>query len=251
MRFFAVLAFIVSAAAPAAIAQTQGGYRAASHGPVTLAPVDVVLATSPIQAGQASMGHEMCLDSYQGLPETGDASGRPLILWRCHGRNNQHVALKDGVLYIGAAETHRIEPMAALAEGCDWRELASVLRAYQVGVCREEAASAQQLMDFPDVHTARLGSIAEPGVTNILPGAPLVVVPIEPGATPAATWEYVRRTQQLRLSGTNLCLTPPTRDLSEGAPLYLDYCDQPYRLSEAQLNDGPRRSRVRFNVFWR
>lgn len=253
--------FLVALGWLAALSQGPAGAQEA-RGPIPLAPApretaqrqnEVPIETSSRGgAVQAGLGVDLCLDSFQGLPDINDPDGRPLILWRCHGRDNQRVVLRDGVLFIGAEQMHRIEPMRARAEdGCDERALASQQRSYRVGVCRDREAQTRLIADYADDAPARIVSMAPTGIAGPQIGTPLVVRGIVGGVAPPAVWEYLSRTRQLRVAGTDLCLAPPSQDLSEGAPLYLDSCAGPFRIDPRKRGDGVRRMRVRFDLYWR
>ena len=259
MRTFALCAIIAAFALPAAAQDTMPVSASTAPviraGPVPLRPQSEALASAQAarlasQAQQASLGADLCLDSYQGLaPEGLDA--RPLILFRCHGRDNQRVALVDGVLYIGGERAHHIEPMAAPAEGCTtWSAQSQHLR-YEVAQCRHFGATEELVTRYDATEQAMLlQAVAEPGAPDGLRGAPLMVRRNDENpATPQ--WEYVASTRQVRLIGTTLCITPPSRDVSEGAPLYLDECAAPYTTDANDRRDGVRRSRVSFERFWR
>lgn len=259
MRTFALCAIIAAFALPAA-AQDALPVSAVTAppihaGPVPLRPQSEALASAQAarlaaSAQQASVGYDLCLDSYQGLPAENQGA-HPLILFRCHGRENQRVALVDGVLYVGDDRAHHVETLAAPAEGCaSWRADSRHVR-YEVAQCRRFGATEQLVAKYDDpIGIVSLQAVAEPGAPDGLRGAPLMVRRNDENpATPQ--WEYLAQTRQLRLIGTTLCITPPSRDVSEGAPLYLDECAAPYRIDANDRRDGARRQRVTFERFWR
>ena len=61
----------------------------------------------------------------------------------------------------------------------------------------------------------------------VVAGRPLLVAPVTAERPAKAMWEYVPGKRVLRASGTNLCITPPLGDMTDGAPLSLDDCDTP------------------------
>lgn len=224
-----------------ALALTMTGVSArAQEGPNEVGTVEV---GPPDFSGLAMMGFNLCLDSYQGLPLPGHGD-HVLILWPCHGRENQHVVLANGVLYLGDGRAHRIEIMSPGAR-CDDYNVRSARRAYGLGICRAPDLIVQRRIDY-DAGRAFIGSDAPAEMTGPLPGDPLVVRRLGQGEEPRLRWEYERASRQLRVAGTELCLTPPSQDLTAGAPLYLDYCAQPFRLVREDGADGPGRTQIEF-----
>lgn len=198
----------------------------------------------------AVFGFNQCMDSFQGLPPAGEG-GRILILWPCTGRDNQRITLLDGALYVGEARLHRVEILTPGPNRCDERHVASARRAYAMGICRRPDMVAQRRVDFEDGRTF-IGSQAPPEMVGPMAGDPLVVRYVRPGEeADAVRWEYVPETHQLRVVGTELCITPPSQDMSGGAPLYLDNCALPFRLVRDDEEDGARRTRVEFGQIWR
>ncbi len=199
--------------------------------------------------GIAVMNFNMCLDALAGLPPAGD-DGRILALWPCHGRDNQHVTLAGGVLYFGAARQHRVEILSPGANRCSEREVASTSRVYRLSICRADDLIAQRRIDFDERYTF-IGSEGPRDTAGPMAGDPLVVRMIAPEDPPVLRWEYRARTHQLRVVGTDLCLTPPSQDRTVSIPLYLDDCAQPFRLARGDRKDGAARSRVQFSTMWR
>lgn len=231
----------IAAPAPAPAAQ------AVTAPPASPAPVAAVQTASD-QISQARFGYAACLDVYQGLPSA-DEGPRRVILFGCHGRDNQRVALYHGGLFIGGDYTHVIEPAAAPMQGCAMDETESHLRRYQLGQCREDGAASQRVADYSGGR-ARILSVAERGVSGASIGAPVIARRLRKGERPLAQWEFITQTRQLRLIGTELCLTPPSQDFTNGAPLYLDNCAAPFQLDGARRADGVRRTRVIFEHYW-
>lgn len=204
------------------------------------APVNVA-APAPDFDGQIMMGYNQCLDAREGLPAVGHGE-HLLVLWQCQGRDNQRFILSDGVLYAGAERAHRIEVMSS-GERCGDQSVQSARRSYRVGICRSDDLVVQRRIDY-DAAPAFIGSDAPLEVTGPSPGDPLVVRRLEADDTARLQWEYVRETRQLRARGTELCITPPSRDSTDGAPLYLDQCAEPHRAPGSGWGDGRGRSRV-------
>ncbi|MDX2236214.1 MAG: hypothetical protein NW203_01495 [Hyphomonadaceae bacterium] len=208
---------------------------------------------SPFGAQRIGMGYQTCLDSNQGLADPAtEPAGRPLILWWCHDGDNQRIQLVDGVLYVGAARRHVIEPMPRPeSNACDLYRWTSQKRRYDLGVCVVPDAPVGLNVDaaVPDLLT--FVGVTPVGGRGPTLGAPLRVAPIPEGATPQGIWERDRRTGQIKISGSDLCITPPSQDMGLEAPLVLDSCEEPFRLDPANADDGPRRSRAIFQRIWR
>ena len=248
------IALIIAAlwCAGAAAAQAQIPDPTVDSDDIAYAPVRGAVRSGPMGAQRAAMGVNKCMDSNQGLPEPTDTSGRAVIIWPCHGGPNQNVRLNDGVLWIGPGRHAYIAPMPRpAADACDTYTWSSARRRYELGLCAIPGAPAAINTDRAVADLMPMVGVTTASAEGPSLGAPLRAVPVQDGHEPEAIWEHDRRTGQLRISGTDLCITPPSQDLSDGAPLILDSCEAPLQLDASDAQDGPQRSRVFLERVWR
>lgn len=227
--------------------------RSRPPGETTLASV---LAPAPPQPSRildgpaASLrigyGYNFCLDAQGGLRGPGEERVPALILWPCNSRDNQNVALAGGAIRFSALREHYVRPATAPMSGCTTHPIESLVRAYVFRIC---AGDGEPSIDASDPARVVVTSYAPAGAPVYGRGAPMFVDRLD-GAAPAAQWEFVRRGNLLRLSGTDLCITPPSRDVAQNAPLYLDRCSAPHQLG-AEPRDGVQRARATFVIDWR
>jgi hypothetical protein len=170
-------------------------------------------------------GGKMCFDSDGGLPNV-EQDGQRLKLAICDGFEGQAFQLENGVLYVGYNKRAQVV-VDTKPEwiGCLPRTLSSKLRNYVLAACTAEDGKIGLEGNFYDPQRAVLNGYGGPDAA--VAGRPLLVAPITAERPAQALWEYVPGKKVLRVSGTNLCITPPLGDRTEGAPLSLDDCDAP------------------------
>jgi hypothetical protein len=226
-----------------------------STAPAPVAPTPVSAPAAPSEAGRASwegprhvsFGVAQCLDSAGGLPWIGDP-GRVLQLWDCHGGENQKLVLDKGVLWIGPNRLAQVIPV----ELGPWGECLSfahrsLMRSYTLKACRAEARGPGGLsVDLSQPEAASIAVSYPRGGRGPFAGTPVIVRAVAWNDPPRPVWEHVEATGQIRLRGSNLCLSPPLGDLNSGAPLYLDDCAMP--IASVDGRSGPRDGRDRTQI---
>ncbi|MBI1250873.1 MAG: hypothetical protein GC189_05325 [Alphaproteobacteria bacterium] len=246
MRWIALMFALCVCASGVATAQpSRRDTRAAAEQPFVSESLRAV-RNGPFGARRIVMGMNKCFDSAQGLPNVNASPwGTLLILWSCHGRDNQIVRLEDGVLFVGVGRTHQIIPTGRPGgESCDTYPWSSELRRYELGICVVANATPGLNTDLSVPDLLPMVGVSPPRALGPVLGAPLRVVPIADDRPPQSIWEFDRRSRQLRVSGTDLCITPPSQDMTNGVPLILDSCEAPFQIDPEDRSDGPSRSRA-------
>lgn len=214
--------------------------------------------TSWPSAADATM-RGFCVEAGGWLPNAQERS-RPAMLWDCWGGDNQRLFLEAGVLFVGAAKTAYLTPMqASLWPGCDVYELPQRKRRYQVEACTDRSRKAEAGVSFSDLVEEAQGDALGEGDSEgedvvvgallraTVPraaegpqlGAPVLAVAANWRAQPPVRWVYDEGEQQLRLQGSQLCLTAPPAGAEPGAPLYLDSCSLPPSRNRIKLIERP------------
>jgi len=215
-------------------------------GPASSEALVEQVQTSWPSAADATM-RGFCVEAGGWVPNAQERS-RPAMLWDCWGGDNQRLSLEAGVLFVGAAKTAYLTPaQASLWPGCEVFELPQRKRRYQVEACTARSRSAEASVTFSElieeaegdaqaegesdgedvVVGALLRATAPRAAQTPQLGAPVLAVATGWRAQAPARWVYDEAEQQLRLQGSDLCLTAPPIGAEPGAPLYLDSCSLP------------------------
>jgi hypothetical protein len=171
--------------------------------------------------------------------------GRALIILTPCGKG-EPITLKDGMLAVGYHSTHQALATVPVGAGCETLRFRSEARAYDMRVCRARSRDARETMavDFTEADRAVIQSLAPRGEKSAVMGAPLMAQYITFNQPAEKRWELVVATGQIRLAGTNRCLSAPVGDATPGAPVYLDDCATPIINADGQR--GPADARSRF-----
>lgn len=173
-----------------------------------------------------TMARGVCAEAQGWLPSTPDPV-RVMALWDCWGGENQRFELVGGVLYVGKQRAAQVLP--ALGDywpGCTRFELAPRAKAYSVSLCTGQHRRTPMQSQFLtrsetqiELHVTlpRQGKVAQRG-------APLLVSTVDWRNPAKPIWQYDEATHQLRVIGTDLCLTAPPAGAEVGVPLYLEAC---------------------------
>ncbi len=187
-------------------------------------------------AADISMGPGVCAESQGWLPSVPDPV-RLLALWDCWGGENQRFELVGGVLYVGKQRAAQVVP--ALGDywpGCTHFDIPQRAKAYSVELCTGQHRQTPVQSKF----VARGDKAVELSVTLprqgkiALRGAPVLVTNVDWRNAAKPIWQYDEASHQLRVIGTELCLTAPPAGAEVGAPLYLETCI----LEASQLGRG-------------
>lgn len=214
--------------------------------------------TSWPSAADATM-RGFCVESGGWVPNPQERS-RPAMLWDCWGGDNQRLTLEAGVLFVGVAKTAYLTPaQASQWPGCDVFELPQRKRRYQVEACTARSRSAEASVSFSELIEEAQGDALGEGesegeqavvgalLRSVVPraaqspqlGAPVLAVAAGWRAQAPVRWVYDEANQQLRLQGSELCLTAPPAGAEAGAPLYLDSCALPPSRNRIKLIARP------------
>lgn len=246
------LAPLVRAAATAALFFTfvsEASARSVSTSPRTeedtIVP-GVRVETSSPRISSIVAGGKLCYDADGGLPDQAE-EGRRLKLWSCDGSSGQAFLLDAGVLYVGYDKTVQVTAdIKPEWVGCLPRTLSSKLRNYILAACTAEDEKTGLDANFYDPQHAVLNGFGPRNSDALAAGRPLLVAPVTAERPAQAMWEYVPETKLLRATGTNLCITPPLADMTEGAPLGLDDCDTPMMQTAGAAGPTDGRAAIRF-----
>jgi hypothetical protein len=225
-------------------------------GPASSEALAEQVQTSWPSAADATM-RGFCIESGGWAPSPQERP-RPAMLWDCWGGDNQRLSLEAGVLFVGAAKTAYLTPAQGEQwPGCEVYELPQRKRRYQVEACTDRSRKAEAAVSFSELLSDGEGDAEAPGegdavtagalMRSVLPrgaeapqlGAPVLAVAVNWRAQPPARWVYDENAQQLRLQGTELCLTAPPAGAEAGAPLYLDSCELPAPRNRIKLIARP------------
>jgi hypothetical protein len=183
-----------------------------------------------------------CLDVRSGLPPEWAYGRAPVIRWRCTGRDNQNLHLENGALLFGAARSWYVRPMYIPRRGCYDDEISSEAVRYVFHVCGGRGTFS---VDRSEPGVVRYNVFGRAGTLTVTRGVPLMAERIGEGRRPVFTrWALSPSGDRLMVEGANFCVTPPSGDVSEGAPLYLDICDAPDQIDAAMADDGAARATV-------
>jgi hypothetical protein len=207
---------------------------AASAQAVIQAPAPAAAETQSFRiAGQ-------CLDVRSGLTPAWAYGRAPVIRWRCTGRDNQDLHLQNGSLLFGAERNWYVRPMYIPTRGCYDDEISSEAVRYVFHVCGGRGAFS---VDRSESGVVKYNVFGRAGTLQVVRGIPLMAERIGEGRRPVFTrWALNANGDRLMVEGTNFCVTPPSADASEGAPLYLDTCDAPDQVDATVANDGAARA---------
>lgn len=244
------LAPLVRSAATAALLFTLVG-EASARSVATPTQEDTIvpgvrIETSLPRINSIVAGGKLCFDTDGGLPDAAE-EGRRLKLWACDSSQGQAFLLENGVLYVGYDKA--VQVVADIKPewiGCLPRTLSSKLRTYFLAACTAEDEKSGLEANFYDPQHAILNGFGPRGSDALVAGRPLLVAPVTAAAPAREMWEYVPGKKVLRASGTNLCITPPLSDMTEGAPLSLDDCDTPMMDATGVAGPTDGRAAVRF-----
>jgi hypothetical protein len=231
-----LFAFVGEAGARSVIARTEEE---------TIVP-GVRIETSLPRISSIVAGGKLCYDTDGGLPDAAE-EGRRLKLWACDGSPGQAFFLENGVLYVGYDKTAQVTAdIKPEWVGCLPRTLSSKLRTYSLAACTADDDKTGLDANFYDPQHAVLNGFGPRGSDALAAGRPLLVAPVTAANPAREMWEFVPGKKLLRAAGTNLCITPPWADMTEGAPLGLDDCDTPMMDVAGAVGPSDGRANVRF-----
>lgn len=183
-----------------------------------------------------------CVDVRDGLQPVGGNTRAPLVLWNCHGRDNQIAHLENGALLFGSERAFFVRPMYAPSRGCRDIDYNAGGIHYIYRACAGRGAFS--------VNRSTPGTViyrfyARGGRFAVTRGAPVIAQRIERGVTRFN--RFALNDEKLSVTGADLCVTPAS-NATEGAPLYLDLCDAPEQADGANTADGAGRETVTFRT---
>jgi hypothetical protein len=184
-----------------------------------------------------------CMDVRNGLPPVGRYTRAPVIRWQCTGRDNQNVHLENGALLIGAERAFHVRPMYIPARGCFDNGNTSQGMRHVFHVCAGRGAFS---VDRSQPGVVTYNVFGRAGALVLTRGIPLMAERLTAGRT--AFNRFTLSGDKLMVTGTNLCVTPPSADASAGSPLYLDLCDAPDQVDSAITGDGAERAHAAFTT---